>query len=302
MGTARAIAAPIFVISTTGITTGVFILHNAGPSDLEYKDGAEYTGLFKQTPAEFLAETRPYSSQVVSLNSPEADVSFAAVGGNRRFGFASALATGDLVPQVGVENGLRSQGFHLAFSRYYTTIKNNSDQDLAYDLVLLIQPGELTLRGIRHENNNAHLRAEAFVDYRLLTPNGGSYDESTGRLFDYFADMALDNTISHSANVAPTLVELTDTTLSYATPGLRRSLSLPTIPAFGELTVNYDMYTSLNTLRPELGGTVRLGDPGNLVPGESGGVFLSSASTVPEPATFSLIGLGFIAVFTFRKR
>ena len=198
-----------------------------------------------------------------------------------------------------MDNGLRDQGFHIAFSRYYTTVKNNSDTELDYELVFLIEPGELTLHGIRHADNNAHLRAEAFVDYRLLTPNAGTYDESTGRLFDYFADMAPDDTMTWSDNAAPTLLARNDTTLSYATSGLRRTLSLPTIPAFGELTVYYDMYVSSNTIRPELGSTVRLGDPGSLVPGEHG-VLVPAASDVPEPASFVFLGMG-IAVFAWKR-
>ena len=58
----------------------------------------------------------------------------------------------------------------------------------------MIEPGELTIEGTLKPNDNAHARAGAFADFRLLTPNGGNYDESTGRLFDYFADIAFDGT------------------------------------------------------------------------------------------------------------
>ena len=99
-----------------------------------------------------------------------------------------------------------------------------------------------------------------------------------------------------------TLLARTPTRISYATAGLREHIALPTIPAFGELTVYYDMYASFNTIPAEVGGGVRLGDPGNLAPGERGGLALREASQTPEPATFALIGIGLIAVSAFRRR
>ena len=68
------------------------------------------------------------------------------------------------------------------------------------------------------------------------------------------------------------------------------------------MTVYYDMYAHLEVLRPELGGTVRLGDPGSLIPVGGGGLFPREASEAPEPATFTLIGVGLLVVFALRRK
>jgi len=51
------------------------------------------------------------------------------------------------------------------------------------------------LRGIR-DGDTAHLRTGGFLDYRLLSPSGpfgGTYDETTGRLYEYYADIDFDD-------------------------------------------------------------------------------------------------------------
>jgi len=303
LGAMSAAAAPVFETAiTVGVTTGGLSYLYTSPTATTYQDGSPYTGLFVSTPAEFLVSTRPYSSQLVTLNSTESSESFATVGGNRQLGFASAVSTADLAPQAGVVNGLRFPAFQVAFSRYYATVKNNSEEPLDYELVFEILPGELTLRGTRNADNNAHMRAETFIDYRLLTPNGGAYDETTGRLFDYFADVDFDGNPTSSNNAALRLVIKDELQITYTTSGLLRHLDLPTIPGFGELTVYYDMYASLNVVRHELGGTVRLGDPGSLTPAGGGFLALREAAETPEPATFTLIGAGLVGVFTLRRR
>jgi hypothetical protein len=222
----------------------------------------------------------------------------------RQLGFASAVSTGKGALEVGVENGLRFPGAHLAFSRYYTTIKNNTDQEVGFDFPFVIEPGELTLLGVR-DGDTAHLRVGGFIDYRLLSPSGpfgGTYDESTGRVFNYFAEIGFDDS-PDAANLSMVLLVKQPTELSFATAGYSGHVSLPTIPAFGELTVYYDMYAHMNVLDSEVGGKVRLGDPTDLVGGAGAGFIQRQAvSDTPEPGTLVLFAAGVAGMLALRPR
>jgi hypothetical protein len=67
------------------------------------------------------------------------------------------------------------------------------------------------------------------------------------------------------------------------------------------LTVYYDMYAHLNVLDSEVGGTVRIGDPGLLSGGPAGRIVLSTSTAVPEPATFLLFGISLGVIALIRR-
>jgi hypothetical protein len=93
------------------------------------------------------------------------------------------------------------------------------------------------------------------------------------------------------------------TELSFATAGYSGHVSLPTIPAFGELTVYYDMYAHMNVLDSEVGGKVRLGDPTDLVGGAGAGFIQRQAvSDTPEPGTLVLFAAGVAGMLALRPR
>ena len=279
---------------TTGITTGATILLQG----VSYSDGADITTF----PVWTFLQDKTYGAQLVSPGSSEKNESFAAVAGSRQFGFASAVSTGAAALEVGVVDSLRTRGAYISFARYYTTLKNNTDQELKLDFHFVIEPGELTILGVR-DGDTAHLRAGGFIDYRLLSPSGpfgGTYDETSGRLFDYYADIDFDDRITGSNMVAAYFLNQT-TVYSVGTERVVDMVSLPTVPGYGELTVYYDMYAHLNVLDGEVGGTVRLGDPTDLA-GGAGGYFADrEASAMPEPRTTILTVLILLGIATLRR-
>jgi hypothetical protein len=286
------------VVFTTGIITGAAVFHN----NLTLEDGADFTFPI----SEYLAN-KTYGAQIVPTGSNEKNESYVQVVPlSKSFGFASSVSTGAGALEVGVENGRRLAGTHVAFSRFYTTIKNNADRELDLDFFFTVEPGSLAIRGIRNGFLTAHARAEAFIDYRLLSPSGpfgGTNDETTGRLFNYFVDIDFDDTVTRSGNANVTLLENDQFLLSYATAKLADSVALPIIPGRGELTVYYDMYAQLGISPNEVGGSVFLGDPTDLL-GGSGVRFVqhSSPAEVPEPASFALLGTALAALCIFRHK
>ena len=294
--TPRAIAAPIDF--TTGVITGARIEQGS----FNLRDGA-----FLFSPLVQLVESRPYTAQIVPTGSDGKNESFVAIAGNRDLGFASALATGAGALEVGAENGLRFNGFHSAFSRWFTTIKNNTDGEVQFDFFFSILPGEVTLLGGRNEKT-AHLRAEAFIDYELLSPDEGdpgTFEETKGRLFDYFIDFDdLNKTRdfqTHSSNASVLCVNtsLTNRCTSLAFDG---SVRLPVIPGRGELVFFYDMFAHVLVPRNEKGARVFLGDPTDLVGGAGGRLVQRSANNpVPEPATILLAPGALVAILLVRR-
>lgn len=273
--TGNIVAAPIDI--TTGIVTGaaVYLLRQ------DYKDGAEITTL----PVWTFLENKTYGAQLVTPGSSEKNESFAAVEGNRQLGFASSVSTGAAALEVGVENNVRSRGSHISFARYYTILKNNTDQEINLDFHFVVEPGELTITGIR-DGDTAHLRAGGFIDYSLLRPSGpfgGTYDETKGRLYDYYADIGFDDRITGSKLTA-SFFRNEESLLSLSTERLAAKVSLPTIPGRGELTVYYDMFAHMNVLDFEVGGLVKLGDPTDLVGGAGGRFVERTVTAIPEPA------------------
>jgi hypothetical protein len=254
-------------------------------------------------------DSRPYTAQIVPTGSDETNESFVAIAGDRQLGFASALSTGAGALEVGAENGLRFNGFHTAFSRWFMTIKNNTDGDIGFDYFFHILPGEVTLLGGRDDDlKTAHLRAEAFIDFLLLSPkedDPGTFDETKGRLFDYFLDFDDFNKTSdfqtHSPNASVLCVNttLTNRCTSLALDG---RVALPTIPGRGELTVFYDMFAHMNVIKNEKGAIVMLGDPTDLVGGTPGRLVQRSVTAVAEPGTVVLFAAGLAGVLGRRAR
>ena len=281
---------------TTGLATGVLFLGGRLP---ELRDGLQL-----QFPIVDYMANKSYTSQMVPINSDEKSEAFAAVAGNKSLGFGSAVSNGHGALEVGVEDGLRSGVFWWAVSRFFVTIKNNTEEDHTEKFFYTIEPGELGILGVRHDLTT-HVRVDAAIDYRLLSPEGpfgGTFEETTGRLMSFFVDIDFDDTLTHSTNASVILLSRTFTELIYATAGLRDSIVLPTIPAHGELTIYYDMYSLLDSRRAEVGGYARLGDPTDLVSGEGGGLEAIAAAGAPEPAAMWICGAGLIAIGMLGRR
>jgi hypothetical protein len=293
MGASNVAAAPIDF--TTGITTGVFHLTNLGP---DLKDGVTITFPY----AAYLA-TKPYSdAQLVPTGSDEEREAFVAVGGDKSFGFASALSTGNGVLEVGVANGLRAPAFDIAVSRYYTTIKNNTDEAIDFDFFFEIEPARLGVQGVR-DDHNAHALVGATIDYVLRTPDGGSFVDTSDRLFTYFVDIDFDDAVTSSDNSNVIEVENSAFLLEYATSPFTGSVDLPTIPGRGELTYYYDMLAVLDVRSFEIGGFALIGDPTDLVGGAPGRLVQqpTGPTQVPEPATALLLCVGLAAIGALRR-
>lgn len=242
-------------------------------------------------------QNKQYTYRVVNYNNTDKDESYVGLGPTRDHGFANATATalGDI--EVGVDNSIRTTGGGIAVSRYNFKIKNNLDEPIAYLFEFYIRRGFLEVDGIRSDHT-AHARVEASIDYVLLSPAGpfgGHYDETSGNLFNYWADIGFDNRLSHSNNANVTLLERNDFKLSYIIDPYSGKLWLPEIPAHGEITVYYDMYSHFNVQRFEVGGRAMLGDPLDLTGGP--GIRLTpDVSQVPEPRTMLLWSTGFLAI------
>jgi hypothetical protein len=292
LGASNVAAAPIDF--TTGITTGV--VHLGTPPIL--KDGAEISFPY----AAYLAN-KSYTAQIVPTGSDEFSESFVAVGGNRSFGFASALSAGNGVLEVGVSNGLRAPASDIAISRYYTTIKNNTDQAIDFDFFFEIEPARLGVQGVR-DDHNAHALVGATIDYLLLTPDGGTFVDTSDRLFSYFVDIDFDDTVTSSDNSNVIQVAENDFLLEYATSPFTGSVDLPTIPGRGELTYYYDMFAVLDVRSFEVGGFALIGDPTDLVGGAPGRLVQRTIdpTAVPEPATALLLCAGLAAIAALRRR
>jgi hypothetical protein len=280
---------------TTGVATGVLFLGGRLP---DLREGLHLTFPVK----EYMAN-KSYSAQIIELGSADKSEAFAAVGGSKSLGFGSAIADGQAALDVGVTDGLRSGVFWWAVSRFYSTIKNNSEEDFLADFFYTIEPGELGIQG-PISDNSAHARVEATVDLRLLSPSGpggGTWDETTGRFLDYYVDIDVDGKLTKSNNATVAPLTASDTSISYKTGKLKGKISLPPIPPHGEMTVYYDMYALMDSHRPEMGGYARLGDPTDLVPGEGGRLVPRGLSPVPEPTTLLLFGGGLAALGVSRR-
>lgn len=307
----NAVAAPIDF--TTGISTGV-TLPQLNPSLPN-----ETAGAIERPIPDYLVN-KQYSAQIVTTGSAEKSESFLPLAGDRQNGFASALSDGQGALEVGVVNDRRGRGFFGAVSRYYTTIKNNTDEPIEFEFFFVVEPGEFGVLGTRASPGfgTANARVEASIEYLLRSPSGpfgGTYDETTDTLFEYFAGIEFNGDLVHSDNATVGELERSETALRYKTAKLASSVDLPIIPPFGELTIYYDMYASLSVLLFEVGGYARLGDPTDLIGGDSVRFVQRSGepgpgpdpdpgqdpSPIPQPATVLLLCSGLVALIFVRR-
>jgi hypothetical protein len=101
-------------------------------------------------------------------------------------------------------------------------------------------------------------------------------------------------TVEHSPNI--TVGNLSnDSVLYYKMAKYQGMVDLPVIPAYGELTVYYDMYAYYFQNGSENPGSAFLGDPAGLV-GEGGGLVQRPLAAVPEPSTLALSSLALLCL------
>jgi hypothetical protein len=292
-GISGLVASPIEF--TTGISTGARL--EIGP--LVFTDGLEISGVIQ----DYLTTNRPYSAQQVPTGSThEINESFVEFKPMIDRSFSSAVANGAGVLEVGVERNAFTNGENLAVSRWYTTIKNNTDEDIHFDLQLEFEEGRVEIKGTRFPVERSRSHIFAMIDYLLRTPDEGAYLDSTGRLFTY--DVLLTNegpngTLVTSPFSAGLVTDLsTASILSYRVEPFLLDLVVPTIPGRGELTLYYDMYAFFANRGGENLGSAFIGDPLQL--GEMGGISLIQTSgdvvPVPEPATFPLCGAALVGM------
>jgi hypothetical protein len=179
------------------------------------------------------------------------------------------------------------------------TIKNNTDEEIDFNFFYEIEaanwPSEV------FDPTLPRALASKPQSTMLLTPNGGTYDETTGNLLHHFAGIEFDNFLTHSSNAIATLKQRDTFNLVYGTEKLKGNFPLP-IPAYGQLTYYYDLFSTLNVQRFEIGGHARIGDPTDLVGGGSFRLVQASDAAVPEPLTMLLVSAGFIAALACRRK
>jgi hypothetical protein len=292
-----AIASGAPIDFTTGIATGVSLnAHN-----VYWNDGLIFTYPIPQ----YIAN-KSYTAQIVPTGSTteksEAYQQFDP--NNKDVGFGSAFSDGRGALEVGVSAFNFARGVDAAISRYYTTIKNNTDEEIGFDFYYVIPTGKLEILGTRFPYVAAHARVEANIDYLLRTPDGGTYVDSTGSLLRFWADLTNEGrqgTFDRSSNV--TVSNLSDDRdLVYTIHRYEGRADLPMIPAYGELTVYYDMYALFSSIGMENLGSAFIGDPTQLVQREGASFVPDTPAGVPEPATFLLSGLALVGVAALRRR
>lgn len=283
---------------TTGINTGAYI--SAGLNNpQEWKSGM----VFDFPISDFLLN-KTYTAQIVPTGSTDANESYVEFDSEKAAGFASALADGRGALEVGVERERYAIGLNAAVSRWYTTIKNNTDEEIGFDFYFVIPESLVEITGVITPYVAASARVEATVDYLLKTPDDGSYVETSDQIFQYSFALINDE-LPHGRVVKTSNVTVKNLssgfTHSYQLAKYAGVAALPMIPGRGELTVYYDMYAQFYNGSEHLGKAF-LGDPLQLVATDGAWLVPRSANTVPEPATLLLCGAAILCLPALRRR
>lgn len=290
-----------FIQLTYGVNTGVRLVF--GPNG-DLSDGLPVT-----FPVSGYLANNEYTSQVVQPGSGEKNESYAAyeLAGQPR-GFGSAEASGSTL-EVGVDSQIGQYGSGAAVARMNLTIKNNFE-DRSLDLLEFAFeiPAGLVEMTDFSQQFLGQSRVAATIDYRLKSPSGpfgGTYDETTGQLFDFFVDLHAEQRLEKSDNATIHRISSSQPWyVGYEIDAYRDKLRLPEIPPLGELTLYYDMYSLVSLFRNEMLGKAFLGDPMDLTAEGSFSLGLADAPVpqpVPEPATLSLVGVSLLAL-SWRRR
>lgn len=289
-----------------GITTGVDARIGRTGQSATLKDGLD----LGDPPIWTFLEDKTYTFRQIQFGAGEKDESYVEYAPQSKPSFASALAE-DSNLEVGVFHNLVGTPYLLsAASRFQLRIKNTS-QDVpltGVEFEFHIPQSTLVVRDATERYRNIGARVGAMIDYTLLTPAGpfgGTFDETTGSLLDYFYFIDDELKVTRTAN----------TTIEEQCPILGSNsvcrdvlapysgtVVLPEIAPFGELTLYYDMYATVNGL----GETVAeafIGDPMDLNGAQAFRLILpdgdDGGASVPEPATGALLGL--LSVFALRR-
>lgn len=300
---APAAAAPFdFIQVTYEAATGVWLTY--GPVE-ERRDGLPIT-----SPVSDYIARKEYTAEVLQFGSGAVNESYAQFDPQEPWrGFGSAQA-GTSTLDVGVEsrNGAYSNGTAMARARL--TIKNNFE-DRSLDLLefaFAIPAGTLEIVDFSESFRFIREHVHAFVDYRLKSPAGpfgGTWEETTGSLFDYFVLLEDNLVLEHSPEAAITTYSAHPNHYHVDVAPYSGKVRLPSIPPLGELTVYYDMYAFLR-LNNEVLGKAFLGDPTDLsfppafslvVPPNDPG----HDPAVPEPAACLLVLAGLAGVARRRR-
>ena len=291
------------------VNTGVRLIF--GSSDL--RDGLPIAFPIR----EYLA-VRPYTAQPVVPGSGDRNESYVAyAAGNPDSGFGSALADASTL-EVGIDKNVGAPGGSVALARMSMTIKNSHD-DRSLDLMQFsfgIPAGHIEITDFSETFDAVFGRVIASIDYVLKSPAGGfggTWDETTGSLLDYYVRMDGDSGLPPPHQVQTTSsghADLTTTldgnTFRMDIGAYAATLALPSIPPYGELTVYYDMYAYVGAARAEVLAEAFLGDPMTL---SSDGWFRLTSlddagsddqTTVPEPGGLLLGACGMLGAALLR--
>ncbi|HYP08138.1 MAG TPA: hypothetical protein VER03_18035 [Bryobacteraceae bacterium] len=270
---------------TTGVATGAIRMDRASTQkvgDIEF-------------PIWDFIDDNDYTFQQVDTGSDSpVSTAYLQVTSTKNTGFNSAYANGKPILEVGSQDRTIGYGINGALARYMTRIKNNSDDDIdGLGFQFVIPDGKVEIEGTRFENRDtARARVGASIEYLLRTPDQGTYVDSTGVLFNMYVDITNEGRRGKLESNFDVKNFVTSRSLLYLIPSYEGFVYLPKIPAYGELTFYYDMYSYFRNYDENV-GLALLGDPAGLVYNPRG---LVLSSPVPEPSAIWPLALLAIAV------
>jgi hypothetical protein len=258
---------------------------------------------------DYLAVKGFSSGQFVTPGGPDKSEAYLQLSPtNKDIGFASAQGSGNTL-EVGVDLRTSVTQVGTAVSRLMMTIKNNFDDRslTALEFDFTIPEGRVEYTDFSQKFFGVHSRVQAMIDYSLLSPSGpfgGTYDETTGQLFNYWVDLDDEKYLTQTSTASVTgFTSPSGSRIVYFIDPYSGTLRLPIIPPRGELTIYYDMYAIVSG-HPETLAAAFLGDPTDLTGQGSFALRLledlgdpGTPGTVPapEPASMLLLGAGLLA-------